>query len=95
MGHLRARKVAHEDYDRFDWLVVMDAENQHNLKRMFPDQAQHKVIPMMRFATSTGYDEVPDPYYGTGDGFELVLDLLEVASEGLYEFLTELDNKPV
>jgi protein-tyrosine phosphatase len=27
------------------------------------------------------YDEIPDPYYGGDAGFELVLDLIEDASE--------------
>ena len=35
-------------------------------------------------------DSVPDPYYGGDSGFELVLDLLEDAVEGL---LTYLDKK--
>jgi protein-tyrosine phosphatase len=29
------------------------------------------------------YDQIPDPYYGDASGFELVLDLLEDACEGL------------
>ena len=29
------------------------------------------------------HDEIPDPYYGGATGFELVLDLLEDACEGL------------
>ena len=32
--------------------------------------------------------EVPDPYYGGASGFELVLDLLEDACEGLLETMT-------
>ncbi|MGO2167644.1 MAG: low molecular weight phosphotyrosine protein phosphatase, partial [Pseudoalteromonas sp.] len=32
-------------------------------------------------------DEVPDPYYGEGDGFELVLDLIESASDELLKKL--------
>ena len=31
--------------------------------------------------------EVPDPYYGGSDGFDLVLDLLEASCEGLLEEL--------
>ncbi len=89
MGHLRARQVVAEDYDRFDWLVVMDDDNRMNLENMFPMQAQDKVISMMRFAHNDRYDEVPDPYYGGEQGFEVVLDLLEQASEGLYQFLSE------
>lgn len=87
MSHLRARQVEAADYQRFDYLVVMDDDNKINLENDFPMIAQDKVISMMRFADSAAYDEVPDPYYGSGDGFELVLDLLEQASLGLYEFL--------
>ena len=42
---------------------------------------------MMNFSQQSTYDEVPDPYYGGEEGFELVLDLLEDAGEGLLEFL--------
>lgn len=95
MDHLRARQVVAEDYDKFDWLVVMDEDNRSNLQRMFPDKSQEKVVSMMRYAPDTGYDEVPDPYYGQGDGFELVLDLLETACEGFYEFLSEQPDTSV
>ena len=91
MSHLRARQVQAEDYQRFDWLVVMDDENKINLENDFPMVMQDKVIPMMRFAPNASCDEVPDPYYGDGDGFELVLDLLEQASQGLFEFLSKDD----
>lgn len=39
-----------------------------------------------------GMDTVPDPYFGGRKGFELVLDLLEDACEGL---LTEIAGAPV
>jgi protein-tyrosine phosphatase len=40
---------------------------------------------------------VPDPYYGTAEGFELVLDLVEEAASGLLDHLRrELEgNAPV
>ena len=95
MSHLLARQVMIEDFERFDWLVVMDDENKNNLAHDFPNCSQDKVITMMHFAPDSGYNEVPDPYYGTGDGFELVLDLLEEASKGLYEFLTSGASEPV
>jgi protein-tyrosine phosphatase len=89
MSHLRARQVEAADWDRFDYLVVMDETNRGNLRKMFPDKQHHKVKSMMSFAQLSGYGEVPDPYYGDGAGFELVLDLLEQASKGLYEYLTD------
>ncbi len=87
MDHLRARQVTDVDFQRFDWLVVMDEHNRLKLANDFPSLAQDKVVSMMSYAPDAGYTEVPDPYYGEGDGFELVLDLLEQACEGLYAFL--------
>lgn len=34
-----------------------------------------------------GYDYVPDPYYEGSEGFELVLDLLQDACQGLLDSL--------
>jgi len=95
MAHLRARQVVQADFSRFDWLVVMDQANRAELLQRFPDQDHQKILAMMRFADEADYSEVPDPYYGSGDGFELVLDLLEQASEGLYEFLSDQSVQPV
>jgi len=36
---------------------------------------------------------VPDPYSGGDDGFELVLDMLEDATEGLLATLTERQGR--
>jgi protein-tyrosine phosphatase len=33
--------------------------------------------------------EVPDPYYGGSEGFELVLDLLEDACEGIVQYIQQ------
>jgi protein-tyrosine phosphatase len=40
---------------------------------------------MTDFRKKYNYDEIPDPYYGGAEGFELVLDLLEDTCEGLLE----------
>ena len=95
MSQQRARQVEAADFERFDWLVVMDDENRRNLKNNFSEANHGKVINMMRFAPESGFLEVPDPYYGQGHGFELVLDLLLAASEGLYEFLTQAGDEAV
>ena len=84
---MRARRVETADFAAFDLLVAMDRDHQAILTRMAPPSGVHKVRLMMTYASGTGYDEVPDPYYGGPDGFELVLDLLEGASRGLLESL--------
>ena len=76
----------HSDFDRFDMIVGMDNSNTEDLKRMARNADDlKKLYKMTDFSRNFGYDEVPDPYYGGSEGFELVLDLLEDACEGLLE----------
>jgi protein-tyrosine phosphatase len=83
LSALRGRQVTRKDFDAFDLLVAMDRGHQAILTRLAPGTGAHKVRLMMGYASGSGYDEVPDPYYGGPDGFELVLDLLEDAARGL------------
>ena len=87
IGELRARKLTSEDFERFDFVVALDDEHMRLMRRNCPPELQHKLHDMMRFAPHAGHSEVPDPYYGPADGFELVLDLLEDAVEGLLKEL--------
>ena len=49
---------------------------------MSPPEHHEKIHLFLDFANSED-KEVPDPYYGGKRGFELVLDLIEEASDGL------------
>jgi protein-tyrosine phosphatase len=94
LSGLRARRVAREDFERFDLLLAMDRDHHRILARLAPSSAGHKVRMLMAYARRAAHDEVPDPYYGGPDGFELVLDLLEDASEGLLDALrSELSGR--
>lgn len=79
----RARQVRSSDFDDFDLIIGMDESNVRNLRRMAPTvEAEKKVVPMSRWLDPRfGYDYVPDPYYEGAEGFELVLNQLEDASE--------------
>jgi len=78
----------HSDFDRFDMIIGMDVSNIENLKLMARNTGDlAKIYKMTDFSREFKYDEVPDPYYGGSDGFELVLDLLEDSCEGLLEEL--------
>ncbi|MDD4145273.1 MAG: low molecular weight phosphotyrosine protein phosphatase [Prolixibacteraceae bacterium] len=82
------------DFDRFDIIIGMDDENIIALKRMARDMDDLKKIHKMTdFSKEWNYSEVPDPYYGGDEGFELVLDLLEDACSGLLDSLTQNDIK--
>ena len=83
-----SRPIKYNDFEQFDLIIGMDDNNIQGLKRMAPDlEAQHKIRRMTDFCQTRKADCVPDPYYGGASGFELVLDLLEDACNGLLEIL--------
>lgn len=86
-----SRPINKHDFTHFDWIIGMDDQNIRDLRQLAPDEASlHKTHKMTDFAHSGHYAIVPDPYYGGDQGFEMVLDILEEACEGL---LHALKNK--
>lgn len=81
----KARKVVREDFERFDFLVAMDRSNLADLETLAPTREAAERLHLLRDfdPESPRGSEVPDPYYGGGDGFERVLDICEAACEGL------------
>jgi len=76
------------DFDHFDIIIAMDRDNLHDLQQMARNKEdEEKLVLMTDFCTVFDYNYVPDPYYGGEQGFELVIDLLEDASSGLYSHL--------
>ncbi|MFM2348318.1 MAG: hypothetical protein RL654_3071 [Pseudomonadota bacterium] len=85
---LRSRPIMRADFDRFDLVVPMDRGHVTQLAALMPGPTTAQVRLMMSFARIKGLsDEVPDPYYGGAAGFEHVLDLVELACDGLLEYL--------
>lgn len=79
-----ARAFEPEDFDLFDMIIGMDAQNMRELtSRARDENDRKKIFAMTDFCTNKGYYSVPDPYFGGDAGFELVLDILEDACEGL------------
>ena len=82
MRPLRGRQVSREDFDRFDFILAMDEDNLAELQRIRPPGSRAQVALLMSYAPRAGSRIVPDPYYGSADGFEAVLDLVEAAADG-------------
>ena len=87
LSEQRSRVVAENDFENFDYIVAMDFENENNLIQQCPEEHKEKIHMFLKFATGTDVEEVPDPYYGSGNGFEIVLNLVENASHGLLKHL--------
>jgi protein-tyrosine phosphatase len=82
-----ARQVTPADFDRFDLLIAMDRSNQRDLEALAPDDGARAKVRLLReydpTAVAAGDLEVPDPYYGEGDGFGRVVDMVDRACRGL------------
>ena len=84
-----ARRVVAKDFEFFDYVVAMDRSNLNDLLRLAPDDAgQAKVVLFRNYDPDSPRDaDVPDPYYGEGDGFEAVIDVCEAACRGLLQHI--------
>ncbi len=89
----RARKVEAQDFDKFDYVIAMDHSNSEDLKSLADAGQQAKIHLFMEFAKDRDNTEVPDPYYGGGNGFENVFDMVQSASEGLLQHIMDEDLK--
>lgn len=84
-----ARPVRERDFDDFDLILSMDDSNYSRLRAFAPSaEAERKVIRTTDFCRRhPGATHVPDPYYEGAEGFEIVLDMLEDACQGLADAL--------
>jgi protein-tyrosine phosphatase len=72
----RARAVTERDFVDFDLIVAVDDDNLLRLKDIAPAYATATI-------TKLTDRDVPDPYYGGVDGFDHVLNQIEVACRAL------------
>jgi protein-tyrosine phosphatase len=88
-----ARQVRTSDFKDFDLLIAMDSANLRDLRALaHGDEERAKVRLLREFdpaSTGSGGLDVPDPYYGAGDGFAKVFDLVHAACEGLLSQIQE------
>jgi protein-tyrosine phosphatase len=73
----RSRRVRPDDFDQHDLILAMDREVLRGLLAQRPARSLARVGLFLHGMTGLGRDEVPDPYFGTTEGFERVLDLIE------------------
>jgi protein-tyrosine phosphatase len=81
---IRSREIQSEDFCKFDYVLAMDLHNlQHLLALCQTPAFRDRIQLLMEYAPDISEREVPDPYYGGQDGFEHVINLIEVAVEKL------------
>jgi protein-tyrosine phosphatase len=88
LSTLRARRVADDDFERFDHLLAMDEDNLEWLRSQAPAGSRARLGLLMEHALRHRDQRVvPDPYFGPAGGFDRVLDLVEDACDGLVQRL--------
>ncbi len=89
LSGLRGRQVIRRDFIEFDYVLAMDRQNLKALAPICPREHAGKLKLFMEFARNAVDFEVPDPYGGTDEDFNSVLDMLEAAAEGLLAHLRQ------
>ncbi|HXU93253.1 MAG TPA: low molecular weight protein-tyrosine-phosphatase [Gallionella sp.] len=83
MSGLRARQVTRADLERFDYVLAMDMKNMTALHRLGEPDLWQKPRLLMSYSRLYKVAEIADPYGAGEDRFELVLDMIESAADGL------------
>lgn len=83
LDDLRARQIQKADFSSFDLILAMDSGHYRALHRICPQDQNHRIRMFLDFADHFSSPDVPDPYYGSTDDFDLVLDMAEDGANGL------------
>jgi protein-tyrosine phosphatase len=92
LSNLRARQIKDADFEKFDLILAMDWDNLALIQDICPAKHQKKVRRMSEFCLTLESPVVPDPYQDGPQAFELVLDLIEDASEGLIRHIRRVQT---
>ncbi len=60
-GHHRARRITKEDYDSWDYIVLMDRENLRGLSHIIPEDPKGKISLLLDWTGERR--DVADPWY--------------------------------
>lgn len=82
----RARRIRYEDYDLFDYIILMDEENRWGLRYVIPNDPKNKIHNLLEYAGLNR--DIRDPWY-TGNFKETYSDIML----GLNAFYNHLIKK--
>jgi protein-tyrosine phosphatase len=83
LSAIRSRPLLRSDYQRFHYMLGMDAHNLRILNGMKPADCKGYIGRLLDFAPHLGKSDIVDPYYGSEHQFEEVLDQIEAGADGL------------
>ncbi len=82
----RARQFKKEDFKLFDLIFAMDQSNQKDILSLAENEKEKKKVKLiLNEIPNFNLKDIPDPYYGGDDGFELVFEMLNKACSKIIE----------
>ncbi len=86
ISNQRSRQIELKDFEKFDFIFVMDSSNYKNVIKLTDNSLyQKKFIFFLDSTFPNENRQVPDPYFGGKEGFENVFQMLNKASEDWIE----------
>ncbi len=80
----RGRLFSAEDFDNFDYIYVMDASNYNDVMKLATtDEHRQKVRLILDELFPGEKVDVPDPYFGMQNGFDMVYKMLDETCEAI------------
>jgi protein-tyrosine phosphatase len=85
----RARRVSAQDFHEFDYIFAMDGSNLRDLRYLESEADGRAHLTLFRdFDPNQDEDlDVPDPYYGGPDGFDLMFEMIDRTCAAFVEHL--------
>lgn len=84
----KARQFTTKDFSEFDYIFTMDGSNFQNILALTPNAvAKSKVKLILNELFPNENVDVPDPYFGLENGFEIVYNMLDEVCEVISENL--------
>lgn len=88
ISHQKGRQFQKSDFDTFDYIFVMDNSNYNDVIHLAQNETQKEKVQLILDAIFPNENvDVPDPYYGVANGFDMVYQMLDEACEVIAERL--------
>ena len=82
----RARQFVKDDFNKFDFIFVMDSSNYTDVKKISGNLFDKRKIDLL---LNTSYPNenrnVPDPWFGKEEGYQQVFEMIDAACERIIE----------
>lgn len=78
----KGRQFSRADFDAFDYIFVMDNSNYRDVIHLAQNETHKNKVQLILDAVFPDENvDVPDPYYGVANGFDMVYQMLDEACD--------------